>query len=359
MIFFLFLLCFLCFMKGIVFNDLKIRFLTRDSVVVSAVSFFLEAWFSGTENISVQTSGSTGVPKIIEVEKRRMKNSANMTSDFLGLKRGDKALVCLPTAYISGKMMVVRAIEQGMILYVGDTSIEPLASLEEIVDFCAMTPLQVEYSLSKLHLVRNLIIGGASVSDSLRERIRKVLSENSNMVDCKVYETYGMSETLSHIALKQIFPKEEKYFTVLEGVEVSTDARGCLLIHAPKLCKQRLQTNDIVEMKGDSMFRFLGRADLVINSGGAKIMPEPLETMVKEIISKEVLFIGTPDEVLGQKLILVVEGRETELLKSQISGIKYPMKFYKPKAVIFMERIPRTPNGKVDRKRVLEILDKN
>ncbi|HAV02293.1 MAG TPA: AMP-dependent synthetase, partial [Chryseobacterium sp.] len=122
---------------------------------------FVQEWFSETETVQIQTSGSTGIPKILEIEKDRMRHSARMTCRFLGLQTGDSALLCLPVAYISGKMMVVRAIEQQLKLMVSEPSVRPLQHLAETVDFCALTPLQVEHSLDKLNLIRNIIIGGA------------------------------------------------------------------------------------------------------------------------------------------------------------------------------------------------------
>lgn len=312
---------------------------------------FLKDWFSETKKVEVQTSGSTGVPKVFEVEKDKMRHSAKTTCNFLDLKKGDKALLCLPVEYISGKMMLVRAIEREMKLIVKIPSIRPLEDLEEEIDFCAMTPLQVENSLDKIHFIKNLIIGGAEVSQSLRKRIvnNKILTTNN-----KIYETYGMSETLSHIALRQIFPKEEDFFQILEAINISQDERGCLVIFAPKLNSERLITNDIVEMKNENEFRFLGRWDNVINSGGAKIFPEKLEALVKQNISNEVVFLGLLDEILGKKLVLVIEGKETEYLKSQISNLKFEKSFFRPKEIVFIEKIPRTPNGKVNRLGLLE-----
>lgn len=307
---------------------------------------FVEEWFSPSTSLKVQTSGSTGTPKIFEVEKERMRYSAKMTCDFLGLKKGDTALLCLPVEYISGKMMLVRAIERGLKLIVRNPSISPLENLNHEVDFCAMTPLQVENSLGKIHLIKNLIIGGASVSEKLKMAICHSLFANSQQ---RIYETYGMSETLSHIALKSIFPNDENGFKCLNGVEISQDERGCLVVNAPKLNPEKLITNDLVELENNKEFRFLGRIDNIINSGGAKIFPEMLEALVKKIIPNEVVFVGLRDEILGQKLVLIVEGKESETIRHKLFAIVYEKPFHRPKEIIFIEKIPRTPNGKVNR----------
>ncbi|MBD3903013.1 AMP-binding protein [Chryseobacterium sp. Ch-15] len=329
------------------FNNLEINNLHPETDFEKKVFFFLEEWFSDSKMVKVQTSGSTGIPKIIEIEKEKMLNSAEMTCDFLGLKEEDTALICLPIEYISGKMMVVRAITRKLKLIISNPSLKPLENLNENIDFCAMTPLQVENSLDKIHFIKNLIIGGAAVSESLKSKINQTLLPSNSPT--QIYETYGMSETLSHIALKKTYPTQDEYFNVFDGIEISMDERNCMRISAPQLNSEILQTNDLVEIKNRNQFKFLGRIDNVINSGGAKIFPEQLEALVKKEIPNEVVFLGIKDESFGQKLILVVEGKESELLIHQLSTINYQQKFHKPKEIIFVEKIPRTPNGKVNR----------
>lgn len=337
------------------FNNLNINQLSFETEFEQKIKKFLEEWFSESETVKVQTSGSTGIPKIFDIEKKKMINSADMTCHFLGLKEGDTALICLPVEYISGKMMIVRSIVKKLKLIITDPSTKPLQYINDEVDFCAMTPLQVENSLDKLYLINNLIIGGAAVSESLKIKITQTLQHLNSST--RIFETYGMSETLSHIALKQIFPLAEDYFTVFENVTISKDERGCLKIFAPNLNTEVLQTNDLVEIKlGNKQFRFLGRIDNVINSGGAKIFPEQLESLVKKKIPNEVVFLGLNDESLGQKLILIIEGEESEDLIEKISAIPFEKNFHKPKEIIFIEKIPRTPNGKINRIELTKVI---
>lgn len=327
---------------------------------------FSEEWFSDSKTVKVQTSGSTGTPKIFEIEKQKMLNSAKMTCDILGLEKENSALICLPIEYISGKMMVVRSIERNLKLSVITPSSTPLSELNEEIDFCAMSPLQVENSLDKIHFIKNLIIGGASVSENLKAKIFNTLQNHEPQTENhqpKIYETYGMSETLSHIALKEIYPNANDYFQVLDGIEISLDERDCLKIYAPQLNSEILQTNDLVEIKhfdsaqcSKKQFRFLGRIDNVINSAGLKIHPEELETLVKKEIPNEVIFVGIPDDSLGQKLVLIIEGEKTKTLDEQLSKINYPSKNHQPKEIIFIEKIPRTENGKVNRRELLNLL---
>ena len=338
------------------FSTLNLSEITAESEFEKKVLDFVEDWFSDTKTVKVQTSGSTGIPKIFEIEKERMLYSAKMTCDILRLEKGDSALLCLPIEYISGKMMVVRAIERKLILWVKTPSSKPLEDLTEEIDFCAMSPLQVENSLDKIHLIKNIIIGGAAVSESLKTKIKESLKNQKPKTINQIYETYGMSETLSHIALKEIYPHAEDYFKVLNDVEISLYERQCLQIFAPQLNPDILKTNDLVELNNEKEFRFLGRIDNVINSAGLKIYPEELENLVKKEILNDVVFLGIEDEMLGQRLVVVIEGEQTEVLQHQLSTIIYPSKNHHPKEIIFLEKFPRIPNGKLDRKEINKMI---
>ncbi|WP_226063302.1 long-chain fatty acid--CoA ligase [Kaistella polysaccharea] len=339
------------------FSLLNLSETFADTEFEKKVLDFIAEWLSESKTVKVQTSGSTGTPKIFEIEKERMRHSAKMTCHLLGLKEGDSALLCLPVDYISGKMMAVRAIERKLNLIVKTPSINPLSNLKEVIDFCAMSPLQVENSLHEIHLIKNIIIGGAAVSESLKIKIFQQLKNSSTQ--SRIFETYGMSETLSHIALKQIYPVSEDYFKVLDGVEISLDERSCLQIFAPSLNAEVLITNDLVEIYSRREFKFLGRIDNVINSAGLKIYPEQLESLVKKVIPNEVVFLGIADESLGQKLVLIVEGGENDMINAQLKSIEFPSKNHQPKEILFIGEFPRIPNGKIDRKTLEKLVKKN
>lgn len=342
-------------------KDLNLNSLFPQTAFEEKVISFLSEWLSDSKTVQVQTSGSTGTPKLFDIEKDRMLSSAEMTCDILNLKKGDSALICLPVEYISGKMMVVRAIERGLKLVVKTPSSTPLADLEEEIDFCAMSPLQAENSWEKIHLIKNLIIGGAAVSESLKQKITgalafKTTDNRQPTTDHHIYETYGMSETLSHVALKQIYPDAEDYFKVLENVEISLDERKCLQIFAPPLNPELLKTNDLVELLNAKEFKFLGRIDNVINSAGLKIYPEELENLVKKEISPDVVFLGIADEFYGEKLVAAIEGKEEIEIEEKILTLNFPTKNHRPKEVIFVENFPRIPNGKIDRRKLLHLI---
>ncbi|WP_417431034.1 long-chain fatty acid--CoA ligase [Halpernia sp.] len=334
---------------------------------------FIKLWFSEEKYVSVKTSGSTGMPKIIQVEREKMCISAKMTCDFLNLKEGNSALLCLPIEYISGKMMIVRAIERKLKIYVENSSLKPLKNFSKKIDFCAMTPLQVENSLDKIHLIKKLIIGGAKVSEHLKFKISQISNLTRGEAELsgtksQIYETYGMSETLSHIALKEIFPINENYFTVIarneaisrfNNIEISKDERNCLQIFAPMLNSEVLKTNDIVEIKNENQFKFIGRADFIINSGGLKISPEVLEKLVKKSIPNELIFVGIKDEILGEKLVLVIEGEKQNQILEKLKEINFPSKNHKPKEVVFLKEFPRSETGKILRFEIKKTIENN
>ena len=174
----------------------------------------------------------------------------------------------------------------------------------------------------------------------------------------RVYETYGMTETLSHIALKNIYPFEDDYFNLLPNVEIRTDDRGCLQIYAPKITDGWINTNDVVELSGDKKFRFLGRADHVINSGGAKIHPEEIEKILRKYVDHELVVIGMKDEILGERLTLVIEGDDKLQIRECVEGARFDKSYHKPKEIVFVNQIPRTPNGKIARIDTLNMLIK-
>ena len=329
--------------------------LTRNSVPsweANLFEFILE-WLSDSQRLRVKTSGSTGNAKWIEVEKEKMVISARMTGQFFNLQKNDKVLLCLPVDFIAGKMMVVRAIVLGLNIIPIEPSSNPLKNLNESFDFTAMTPLQV-YSIlkekdgiNKLNQIQNLIIGGGEINTNLLNEIRK-LKNNT-------YHTYGMTETLTHVALKKLNGnKPDSWFNALPGIEFLKDDRECLTIYAPHLAKQFFITNDIVDLKDNKTFDFIGRYDNVINSGGIKIFPESIEQKLQPFISDRFVIGSLPDDKFGQKVVLVIE-RERQ------SGVDFKEVFKEinlskpeiPKEVYLLDSFPETESGKIIRQLVL------
>jgi o-succinylbenzoate---CoA ligase len=301
---------------------------------------FLLDWLNSESFIMVQTSGSTGNPKQIVLQKSAMIASAKATGLFFDLQPKNTALLCLSANYIAGKMMLVRAITLGLHLDTIDPTSAPLSTKN--YNFIAMVPLQVQKSLSKLHLVDNLLIGGTKVSYSLSESILKT--------NCNAFESYGMTETISHIAIKKI---GELPFTVFPNVTISVDERSCLVIEALELSKEKIITNDIVEILNATQFVLKGRIDNVINSGGIKIFPEEVEEILAKSISVPFFVASKPDEILGEKVILVLETTPFFIENKVFSELS---KYQIPKEILFLESFVRTETQKINRKKSLEKL---
>jgi O-succinylbenzoic acid--CoA ligase len=303
------------------------------------VGDFLLDWFDSKDYIEMFTSGSTGEPKTVIVKKQAMVNSAIATGDFFDLKPGNSALQCLPVKYVAGKMMLVRAMILGLDLEFVAPSSHPMRNNEIDFDFVAMVPLQAQNSIQELQKVKKLIIGGAAVNKTLEKQLLKLKTE--------VYETYGMTETITHIAARKL---GETAFTVLPDVTVSYDDRNCLVIHAPKISDEVIITNDIVELVNENQFIFLGRIDNVINSGGIKLIPEQIENKLMSKIQQRFFISSKSDDELGEKLILVVEGDKVEFEHTIYEDLD---KYEKPKEILFIPKFKETATGKIMRKETL------
>lgn len=310
------------------------------------VGHFLLDWFDDLPYIEMTTSGTTGAPKQIRIDKQAMVNSALATGDFFDLQPGNKALHCLPVKYIAGKMMLVRAFILGLDTDFVAPSSSPFAHNNDTVyDFVAMVPLQAQHSLQALKKVKKMIIGGVGISKSLTKELQKLPTE--------VYETYGMTETITHIAAKKV---GEKAFTVLPNVTLSYDENNCLVIFAPRISTEIILTKDLVKLVNENQFVFLGRFDNVVNSGGIKLIPEQIEDKLSAHMQSRFFVAGVPDESLGEKLVLVVEG---EMPQDYDFNFELLDKYEKPKEIFFTPKFKETGTGKIMRKETLkEILKK-
>jgi O-succinylbenzoic acid--CoA ligase len=275
-----------------------------------------------------------------------MEASARNTLDFFRLRPGDRALLCLPVDYVAGKMMVVRALAGGLDLLLREPAGRPLKNVRDTADFAAMVPLQVHNSMEagdRLSLISTLLVGGGEIHPVLLEKL--VALERP-----VVYESFAMTETYSHFALRRVNgPVPELEFRLLEGVEIRADDRGCLVVDVPGVTGGPVVSRDLVEIAADSRsFRWLGRHDNVINTGGIKVLPELLEQRIRALIGKECLLLPLPDPKLGQKMVLLVEApgpvREWEaLLRDKLAPYEVP------RQILTTGRIPRNASFKPDR----------
>jgi O-succinylbenzoic acid--CoA ligase len=328
---------------------------------------FLKDWFSNKEYVIANTSGSTGVPKAIKLKKEQLQNSALATGDFFKLKEKTTALLCLPTAYIAGKMMLVRAITLGWHIEVGTADAYPLKENLTNYDFAAMVPLQVENSMERLHQIKKLIVGGGAVSNSLQEKLQDITTE--------VFATYGMTETITHIAIKKLNnfvlfqgasgikqPPQKEYYKILPNTKIYKDERDCLVIKNTNISDTIIFTTDVVALISDTQFEWLGRFDNVINSGGIKLHPEKIETELSKIISQRFFVAGIKDEKLGEKLVLLIESandtlmKSSEQLNSEMYNSKLFSKFEIPKEIHFIDCFEETDTKKIQRKKTLDLI---
>ena len=308
---------------------------------------WLEKFRSEDAYLQVHTSGSTGNPKKIQLQKQYMKASARETLEYLQIPNGSRALLCMAPHHIGGLMMLVRAEVGGLELECRKPGKNPLREGDEFY-FSAMVPYQARASFAKLHKIKKLILGGAPLDAKLESELEKLPGE--------VYHSYGMTETISHVALRKI--GEEEFFHALAGTRFSQDHRQCLVIDAPDIGVSNLVTNDVVELHGDTAFRWLGRADHVVNSAGLKLHPESLERKIGDL-GVEYILTGEPDPELGERLVLVAEVAEeqAEQLKQKLhSAVAGWERYYKPKAIYRIDKLPKTGNGKIQRNAVQQRL---
>lgn len=318
---------------------------------------FLSEWNNDSDRVLVHTSGSTGKPKPMMVEKKRMLNSARITCDFLGLKPGDSALLCMSLDYIAGKMVVVRSIERHLHLISVSPSGHPLKDINEEITFAAMVPMQVYNTLQvpeereRLSHIRHLIIGGGAIDASLEKELRSLPG------NIAIWSTYGMTETLSHIALRRINGAEaSEWYQPFDSVKISQTDEGCLVIDAPLVCAETLVTNDIVEIESyiynkveKLRFRIKGRKDNVVCSGGIKIQIEEVEEFLKPHLEKPFMLAKKKDEKFGEIAVLLSENKEIKTVEATVRRLLSDYKYWIPREFRYVEHLPLTETGKPKR----------
>lgn len=321
---------------------------------------FLKQWYSAEDFIIVHTSGSTGIPKKISLKKEFVVNSALRTINYFHLKQGDRVLHCLPSRYIAGKLMIVRALIGKLDLYIADPS-DPLSSFVNYdFQFAAMVPHQVIKILElsdgtkKLQHIHQLLLGGSNIPLSLEKRL--------SLFSVSCYVGYAMTETATHIAIRALNGSDkENWYSCMQDVKVELSDNGCLKIFERGLPGGFLQTTDLAELKDDSTFRILGRADNIIISGGIKYSPELIEKKIEKEISQPFMISCLPHESLGQQLVMIIEGNRDEVVKQNIEKICHEKlnKYEVPRKFIFICKILQTLSGKPDRNAVKKYLLSN
>ena len=315
---------------------------------------FLGDWFNDNEFVIVNTSGSTGKPKPVELKKEFMINSAKATGEFFQLHENTTALLCMSVDYIAGKMMLVRAMVLGWQIDIVEPVANPLLTIKKEYDFSAMVPMQLQASLNQLYKVKKLIVGGGVVSNDLKKEVEASSTE--------IFATYGMTETITHIAVKRLNQevKENSLYNSLPNVTLDIDDRGCLVVHAPLVSNELVITNDIVELHSKTSFKWMGRFDNIINSGGVKLNPETIEEKLSNIIEGRFFVTGISDVVLGEKLVLVLEGNKTKAelsdINKQLESFESLGKYEKPKEIFVIPEFVETETKKIQRAKTLDLI---
>lgn len=339
----------------------------RDENALAALDF-CRRWLQGQDEFVVQTSGSTGEPKPITLTRQQMVASAQATAAALGLAVGDHALVCLPTRFIAGRMMLVRGMVTGMPMTLVAPSAHPLSGLSDrTFDFTAVVPLQLQTLLADtdrsvcaaLDRMKAILVGGGPVSPAL--------TDAAGTVAAPIYHTYGMTETVTHVALRRLNgPGDDDAFTPLPGVQLRVDARGCLAIAGPMTSAAWVQTNDVVELLPEGRFRWLGRIDNVINTGGVKVQVEAVEAAIAglhldALAGRRFFVAGLPDARLGQVVTLVIETPltlEPLVVDRLLTQLRAALDRYAaPRKVMTAARFAETPTAKIDRAKSLELAE--
>jgi O-succinylbenzoic acid--CoA ligase len=330
-------------------ND-KLR-LNSDEPEISQIFLFINEWLDENKTITVSTSGSTGQPKIIKLKKQYLVQSALLTRRFFSLDKTTTALLCLPMDYIAGKMMIVRAFVTGYNLLTVPPSASPFHKIKQGIDFAAVTPYQLYHSVDDINrlTIKQIIVGGGEISTELEEKTRHLSPE--------IYATYGMTETCSHVALRKVNGKgATDIYTALNDISFRQDERKCLVIYAPMLSAKKIATNDVVELMDNKRFRWLGRYDNVINSGGVKVFPEVVEKKINGLINRLFFISSVKDTELSEKVVIVVEGKpygnhhESRLLKAFEKRLE---RYENPKAFVYTDHFVYAKSGKILRKKTL------
>ena len=322
----------------------SITYLDNDILLKNKIEEFISNWNDSSFFIETKTSGSTGKPKSIQLSKAQMIASAKITGEYFGLNEDQTTLLCLSIDTIAGKMMLVRAIVHNMKILITSPSSNPLKKIEERIDFIAIVPLQldkmIEESSIELKNIKNILIGGASLPSPISDKLIKL--------NLTCFQSFGMTETVSHIAIRKVGKNEELFYTTLPGIKLIQNPENELIITAPHLSIYELKTNDIIELLSENQFVWKGRKDFVINSGGVKIFPEEVEKKISNLIDLPFFITSIPDVKLGEKLVLIIES--DKLINLYIDDFKSVLTKYElPKEIFYLRSFERTISGKINR----------
>ena len=329
----------------------KIELYYDDPCRKEEVTSFIKSWGNDEKVIAIHTSGSTGNPKNIELAKEKMRISARKTLEYFKLEEGSSALLCLSLETIAGKMMLVRSLIGGLKLHVVTVSTNPILALKNPIDFVALVPMQLEAAVDtafeKLKSIKTILVGGASVSEELIQKLKDK--------KITVFQSYGMTETISHVAIRKIGFETEEYYEALPGITFNSDDQR-LIIDYPEVLSEKLRTNDCVNLIDSKHFQYLNRYDFIINTGGIKVNPEEIELKLKPLLKQAFFIWFVKDVHLGQKIVLVVQEKVNLKLKKK-DFTHYLNKYEIPKNYCQIKDFVLSKSQKIDRIKTMQKID--
>ena len=327
-------------------KTIEITHINSSDATIDKLNSFINEWHSNNEYIFAKSSGSTGVPKEIKLKKEYLRASAQMTGAFFNYRPHQTILLSLSIETIGGKMIVIRALSHNMHLIVVEPNKNPLTHINTHIDFVSLVPYQLNFILSdtpsKLELISTVLLGGAPISYQLTQKIQALNTD--------FFESFGLTETMSHIALKNL-KSGNTYFTTLEGVNVSKNTNNQLIISAEQLGIKELQTTDEINIISPTSFEWIGRTDFAINSGGFKFHPELIEKKLDPYIQVPFFIHKQPDINLGEKIICCIEGIfDNQKLNTLKDLFNSKLDRYEiPKEIYFIQSFTYTNSNKINR----------
>ena len=329
----------------------KIALYYDDTSRKEEVTSFIKSWGNDEKVIAINTSGSTGNPKKIELAKEKMQISARKTLEYFKIEKGSSALLCLSLETIAGKMMLVRSLIGGLKLHVVTVSTNPILALKNPIDFVALVPMQLEAAVDtafeKLKSIKTILVGGAPVSEELIQKLKDK--------KITVFQSYGMTETISHVAIRKIGFETEEYYQALPGITFSSEEQR-LIIDYPEVLSEKLRTNDCVNLIDSKHFQYLSRYDFIINTGGIKVNPEEIELKLKPLLKQAFFIWFVKDVHLGQKIVLVVQEKVNLKLKKK-DFTHYLNKYEIPKNYCQIKDFVLSKSQKIDRIKTMQKID--
>ncbi len=327
-------------------KTIEITHINSSDATIDKLNSFINEWYSHNEFISAKSSGSTGKPKEIKLKKEYLTSSARMTGAFFNYRPHQTILLSLSIDTIGGKMIVIRALIHNMHIIVIEPGKNPLSHINTYIDFVSLVPYQLKHIISdtpsKLNLISTILLGGAPVSYELKQKIQTLNPE--------FFESFGMTETMSHIALKNL-KSGNTYFTTLEGINISINTNHQLIINAEKLGIKELQTTDEINIISPTSFEWIGRTDFAINSGGFKFHPELIEKKIEPDIQLPFFIHKEPDVNLGERIICCIEGRFDNNICNDLNYIFINKldRYEIPKEIYFIKSFTYTNSNKINR----------